>query len=40
MNAQDLTEKHALKVTWLGLVANLILALAKGFIGIIANSSL
>jgi len=39
MNAQDLTEKHALKVTWLGLVANLILALAKGFIGIIANSS-
>ena len=39
MNAQDLTEKHALKVTWLGLVANLVLALAKGFIGIIANSS-
>ena len=39
MKAQDLTEKHGLKVTWLGLVANLILALAKGFIGIIANSS-
>ena len=39
MNAQPLSEKHALKVTWLGLVANLILALAKGFIGIIANSS-
>ena len=39
MQEQDLSEKHALKVTWLGLVANLILALAKGFIGIIANSS-
>ncbi|HJL94164.1 MAG TPA: cation diffusion facilitator family transporter [SAR324 cluster bacterium] len=39
MNAQPLSEKHALKVTWLGLAANLILALAKGFIGIIANSS-
>jgi len=39
MNTQDLTEKHALKVTWLGLAANLILAVAKGFIGIIANSS-
>ena len=39
MQAQDLSKKDALKVTWLGLVANLILALAKGFIGIIANSS-
>ena len=39
MNTQDLTEKHALKVTWLGLAANLILAVVKGFIGIIANSS-
>ena len=39
MQVQDLSEKHALKVTWLGLVANLILALAKGFIGITANSS-
>ena len=39
MNARDLSEKHALKVTLLGLSANLILALAKGFIGIIANSS-
>ena len=39
MNARDLSEKHALKVTLLGLAANLILALAKGFIGIIANSS-
>ena len=39
MNSRDLSEKHALKVTLLGLAANLILALAKGFIGIIANSS-
>ena len=39
MNARDLSEKHALKVTLLGLAANLILAFAKGFIGIIANSS-
>ncbi|MEE2599918.1 MAG: cation diffusion facilitator family transporter [SAR324 cluster bacterium] len=39
MNARDLSGKHALKVTWLGLSANLILALAKGFIGIISNSS-
>ena len=39
MNARDLFEKNALKVTLLGLAANLILALAKGFIGIIANSS-
>ena len=39
MNAKNVSEKHALKVTWLGLGANLFLALAKGFIGIIANSS-
>ena len=39
MKTRNLSEKHALKVTWLGLAANLILALAKGFIGIIANSS-
>ncbi len=39
MKTRDLSKKHALKVTWLGLAANLILALAKGFIGIIANSS-
>ena len=32
----DLTEKHALRITWLGLFANLILAIAKGFIGTIA----
>ena len=35
----DLSEKHALTVTWLGLFANLILAIAKGFIGTIAHSS-
>ncbi len=39
MQTIDLTEKHALRVTWLGLLANLLLALAKGFIGIIAHSS-
>ena len=39
MQTTDLTEKDALKVTWLGLLANLLLALAKGFIGFIANSS-
>ena len=39
MLAADLTEKHALMVTWLGLFANLILAIAKGFIGTIAHSS-
>ena len=39
MLAADLTEKHALRVTWLGLFANLILAIAKGFIGTIAHSS-
>jgi cation diffusion facilitator family transporter len=39
MNAQYPSEKQAKKVTWLGFAANLILALAKGFIGIIANSS-
>ena len=35
----DLTEKHALSVTWLGLIANLLLAIAKGFVGTIAHSS-
>jgi divalent metal cation (Fe/Co/Zn/Cd) transporter len=35
MQTTDLTEKDALKVTWLGLLANLLLALAKGFIGFI-----
>ncbi len=39
MLAADLTEKHALRVTWLGLFANLILAIAKCFIGTIAQSS-
>ena len=39
MLAADLTEKHALTVTWLGLFANLILAISKGFIGTIAHSS-
>ena len=39
MLVADLTEKHALRVTWLGLFANLILAIAKGFIGTIAHSS-
>ena len=39
MNMHDFSKKHTFKVTWLGLAANLILALAKGFIGIIANSS-
>jgi len=39
MQTTDLTEKDALKVTWLGLLSNLLLALAKGFIGFIANSS-
>ena len=29
MQSTDLTEKDALKVTWLGLLANLLLALAK-----------
>ena len=39
MLAADFTEKHALRVTCLGLFANLILAIAKGFIGTIAHSS-
>ncbi|MBS1256591.1 MAG: Ferrous-iron efflux pump FieF [Deltaproteobacteria bacterium] len=39
MHTIDLTEKHALSVTWLGLLANLILAVAKGFVGTIAHSS-
>ena len=39
MQKLDLTEKHALSVTWLGLIANLLLAIAKGFVGTIAHSS-
>ena len=39
MQKLDLSEKHALRVTWLGLISNLLLALAKGFIGTIAHSS-
>ena len=39
MLAADLTEKHALTVTWIGLFANLILAITKGIIGTIAHSS-
>ena len=39
MQKNDLTEKDALKVTWLGLLANLLLALSKGFIGVIGHSS-
>ena len=39
MHKLDLTEKHALSVTWLGLIANLLLAIAKGFVGTIAHSS-
>ncbi len=39
MKKPDLSEKHALSVTWLGLIANLLLAIAKGLIGVIAHSS-
>ena len=39
MHKFDLTEKHALSVTWLGLIANLLLAIAKGFVGTMAHSS-
>ena len=39
MQKIDLTEKHALSVTWLGLIANLLMAIAKGFVGIISHSS-
>ncbi|GIT09765.1 MAG: hypothetical protein CM1200mP30_33950 [Pseudomonadota bacterium] len=39
MQKLDLTEKHALSVTWLGFIANLLLAIAKGFVGTIAHSS-
>ena len=39
MQKIDLTEKHALSVTWLGLIANLLMAIAKGFVGIITHSS-
>lgn len=33
------TEKNAMRVTCLGLIANLLLAISKGFIGTIANST-
>ncbi len=39
MQKLDLTEKHALSVTWLGLIANLLMAIGKGFVGIISHSS-
>ena len=39
MRAANLKEKHALRVTWLGLFANLFLAIAKGLIGTMAHSS-
>ena len=39
MQKIDLSEKHAFSVTWLGLIANLLLAIAKGFIGTISHSS-
>ena len=39
MQKIDLTEKHALSVTRLGLIANLLMAIAKGFVGIISHSS-
>ena len=36
---KDNNESISLKITWLGLFANLILAISKGFIGFISNSS-
>ena len=39
MKLQLTSENSALKITWLGLAANIILALSKGFFGIVANSS-
>ena len=39
MQKKDLSSNLALNVTWLGLAANLVLALAKGIIGIISQSS-
>ena len=38
MQIHDLNEKHVLRVTWLGLIFNLLLAIAKGFVGTISNS--
>lgn len=39
MKKKDISGEQAIKITWLGLIANLILAIAKGFIGFISNSS-
>jgi len=39
MQKKDLAGNLALKITWLGLVTNLALAIAKGLIGIISQSS-
>ena len=39
MQKKDYNESIALRITWLGLSANLILAVSKGFIGFISNSS-
>ncbi len=39
MQKIDFTEKAAIKVTWLGLLANLLLTLSKGLTGVIAHSS-
>ena len=39
MHKLDLTEKHDLRVIGLGLIATLLLAIAKGFVGTIAHSS-
>ncbi len=36
---KDQNESISLRITWLGLFANLILAISKGFIGLISNSS-
>ena len=39
MQKKNLAGNLALKITWLGLVTNLVLAIAKGLIGIISQSS-
>ena len=39
MQKKDYNESIALRITWLGLASNLILAVSKGFIGFISNSS-
>ena len=39
MQIIDLTEKPALSVTWLGLISNLLLAIAKSLVGSISHSS-